>query len=127
MKILVFGAREWFHDGIIFRVLSKLPKDTILVHGGAHGADRIAARIAEKLGFDVRPYPIPGEDWDQYGKAAGHMRNARMLQHENPDKAGVGIDKAFGFSTHDQNRGTRDMANKLWEANVRFEILFPPV
>lgn len=131
MKVLVFGSREWFWDGVIYRVLSKLPKDTILVNGGARGADKIADRIGRELGFDVREYPIAPEEWELHGKVAGHLRNARMLEKEHPDAAGVKIDKAFGFSagpvTKDKNKGTHDMAEKLWAASVRFEILFPPV
>jgi hypothetical protein len=127
VKILVFGSREWLWDGIIYRILSKLPKDTVLVHGGAHGADRLAGQVGKSLGFEIREYPIPDEDWEEYGKAAGHRRNARMLSEEHPDKNGIRIDKAFGFSTHHENRGTRDMAHKLWVAKVRFEILFPPI
>jgi len=125
MKILVFGAREFFHAGVILRVLSKLPKDTILVNGGARGADIIADRIGRELGFTVRSYPIPSEEWTQYGFAAGPLRNKRMLQSEHPDSDGVRIDKAYGFSTGHKNKGTRDMASKLWEAKIRFEILSP--
>jgi len=128
MKVLVFGSREWVWDGIIYRILSKLAKlDRItLVHGGARGADRIADRIGKELGFEVREYPITKTDWDRLGKKAGPRRNAVMLLEEHPDKDGVCIDKGFGFSTSGLvNRGTRDMADKLWKERIRFEILFP--
>lgn len=124
MKVLVFGSREWLWDGVIYRLLSKLPKDTILVNGYAPGADRIADKIGRQLGFDVRPYPA---NWDKLGLAAGPIRNAEMLKSEHPDKKGVRLDKGFGFSTGRQNKGTHDMAEKLWEAKIRFEIFFPPV
>lgn len=131
MKVLIFGSREWCFDGVIYRVMSKLPAGTIIVNGGARGADRISSRIGRELGFEIREYPITSEEWDQFGKAAGHLRNAKMLEKEHPDTAGVKLDKAFGFSvgpvTKDKNRGTHDMAEKLWAASVRFEILFPAV
>lgn len=122
MKVLVFGSRAWVDEGMIYRVLSKLPKDTILVTGFARGADQIADRIGRKLGFDVRAYPA---DWDQHGNAAGPIRNAEMLAKEHPDAKGIKFDKGFGFSTGRDNKGTHDMAEKLWEARVRFEILLP--
>jgi hypothetical protein len=134
LKILVFGSREWVWDGVVYRILSKLPKDTILVHGAAHGADRIAGKIGHQLGFDVRPYPVTDQEWKEHGPVAGNLRNARMLASEHPDADGVKIDKAFGFATgpvtmkpKKQNRGTFDMSQKLWTASIRFEILFPPV
>lgn len=131
--MLVFGSREWLWDGVLYRILSKLPKDTILVHGAAKGADRIAGRIGTELGFEVRPYPVSDAEWKQHGPVAGHLRNARMLASEHPDKDGVGIDKAFGFATGPvtdnpkRNKGTFDMSKRLWAASIRFEILFPPV
>lgn len=106
---------------MIYRVLSKLPKDTILVNGGARGADLIADTIGRDLGFEVRQYPA---DWTQ-GRGAGVTRNARMLIKEHPDPAGILIDKGFGFSTNNTNKGTRDMATRLWSCRIRFEILFP--
>ena len=125
MKILVFGARDWLSDAIIFRVLSKLPDTTTLIHGAARGADETAGRIGRKLGLEIREYPISDADWREHGKKAGPMRNAQMITDEHPDSDGVLIDKAFGFSTGRQNRGTHDMAEKLWKAGIRFEILFP--
>jgi len=122
MKIIVFGSREWMDEGIIYRVLSKLPKDTILVTGYARGADRIADNIGRRLGFDVRAYPA---NWDKHGNSAGPIRNREMLAKEHPDAKGIKIDKAFGFSTGRENKGTHDMAEVLWTARIRFEILFP--
>lgn len=53
----------------------------VLHHGGAQGVDRIAAEIvAPKV--RVQEWPA---DWDTQGKAAGYLRNARMLDGANPD------------------------------------------
>jgi hypothetical protein len=130
VKILAFGSRAWNQEGIIYRVFSKLPKGTIVVHGGARGADILSDRVAKYLGFETRPYIVTPEEWEREGKAAGVNRNARMLEAEHPDANGVRIEKAFGFATgpvtKKQNRGSFDMAQRLWGASVRFEILFPP-
>lgn len=129
MKVLMFGSREWVWDGVIYRLLSKMPKDTIIVHGAARGADTIAGSIAENLGLEVRDYPA---DWYPNGpdqpmdKGAGPKRNALMLREEHPHPDGTRIDKAYGFSTGSQNKGTTDMSERLWAARIRFEILFPP-
>ena len=121
MKILVFGSREWANEPLMRQVLSKIPGKVTLVHGAAPGADSMAGRIGKELGFEVRAYPA---DWTTHGKAAGPIRNRAMLQAEHPDQEGELFVKAFGFSTGIDNKGTRDMAEVLWKAKVRFEILF---
>lgn len=126
LKILVFGSRDWVRRDTIYRVLSKLPTNTILVHGAARGADRLSGWIGESLGFDVRPYPISNEEWGEYKGFAGPRRNAIMLEKEHPCEDGIFISKGFGFSLSREDKGTSDMANKLWVAKIRHEIFFPP-
>jgi len=124
MKLLICGSREWVLTEQIYSVLSSLPPQTVIIHGGAKGADSITDDIAKSLDFEVRAYPVSQEEWKKFGKAAGVLRNERMLNSEHPDKDGVLIDKAFAFSTNYENRGTRDMVTRLWKAKVRIEILF---
>ena len=49
-----------------------------LIHGDAYGVDRIAAGLAHSKDF-FRISAFPAQ-WGQYGKAAGHKRNAVMVQ-----------------------------------------------
>lgn len=51
------------------------------MHGGAPGADQLAARAARKLGLEVEEYRA---DWGKYGRRAGMLRNLEML-NRNPD------------------------------------------
>lgn len=51
--------------------------DTVVVHGNAAGADRIAHQEAQKLGLRVEPHPA---DWQQHGKRAGIIRNLEMVE-----------------------------------------------
>jgi hypothetical protein len=55
-----------------------------LGHGRARGVDMAADRLGRALGWQVMPYPVSQREWDTYGKQAGHMRNARMLEAEQP-------------------------------------------
>ena len=110
-------------EGPIRRELSKCPPGTIVVHGAARGADTKAGFVAKELGFEIRAYPIPEEDWARIGKAAGHARNARMLKEEHPDKDGVYIDKVFAFAADFENsRGTRGMIKLAGAAEPKIEI-----
>jgi hypothetical protein len=77
--VAVTGGRdyddaEWVDE--IFRVLSLLYGASLrLIHGGAHGADSLAGDAAARYGVRVKVFPA---DWSQYGKSAGHRRNAEM-------------------------------------------------
>jgi len=52
-----------------------------LYHGAASGWDLTAAHAVERIGgWQVKAYPVTGEDWRELGRAAGHMRNGDMLR-----------------------------------------------
>lgn len=53
-----------------------------IVHGGARGADEAAGRWAESEG--IKAVAVPA-DWKKYGKAAGPIRNRKMLVDHSPD------------------------------------------
>lgn len=114
MKVLVCGSRDWFDWGPIERELAKLPPGTIIVHGGARGADTIAGEVARRLGFEVRRYPA---DWDRFGKGAGPIRNAQMLREEH--RPSEPIDMVLAFSKNfAASRGTADMVRKAEAARI---------
>lgn len=80
LVILVCGDRNWANRASIAKCLKALPLDTIILHGGARGADSIAGEEASKLGLKVEVFPA---EWDKYGPAAGPIRNIKMLDR-NP-------------------------------------------
>lgn len=82
MRVMVCGDRNWTDRQTILNRLAKLPKDTIIIEGGARGADILALSCAKELGLDVAHYPAK---WRLYGKAAGPIRNELMLEEGNPD------------------------------------------
>jgi hypothetical protein len=78
-RVVVTGSRSWDRPEAIREQLEKLSKDTVVIHGGSKGADRIADEIAKELGLTtitVRP------KWNRYGKHAGNIRNGWMLDME---------------------------------------------
>lgn len=82
-----------------------------LIHGAAHGADALAALIAQSMTYvQIEPYPA---DWDRYGKAAGPIRNQRMLDEGKPDLVLAFIDKPLS-----ESRGTADMVRRARKAGV---------
>lgn len=122
--VLVCGARDWTQRETIRSWLSKLPPGSVIVHGAARGADTIADEEARALGFEVRPYPA---DWQKHGKAAGPIRNQRMLDAEAPD-----VVLAFTFIIEQGEndpgtitRGTGDMVYRALKAGIRCTIIPP--
>ena len=84
-RYLICGGRDFADPVMMSRALASLilhPKDAVVIHGDARGADRMAATWAENHGAKVEPYPA---DWVRHGKAAGPIRNRYMLMDGRPD------------------------------------------
>ena len=77
--VLVCGSRNWQSRRTIASCLrdAKAQGFTHVVHGGCRGADAIAGEEAERLGLYV---VVVRAQWHRYGKGAGTMRNAEMLE-----------------------------------------------
>ncbi len=114
MKVLVCGDRHWSGYTVILRRLKNFPKDTVIIHGDCHGADRLAGRAAGILGLEVKPYPA---EWDKYDNAAGPIRNQQMLDEGKPDSV-----LAF-HSNLAKSKGTKDMIERARCVNIPVEII----
>lgn len=111
MRILVTGSREWVDSALVREVLSLAPQpysQHVLVHGDCpRGLDRMAARIAAELGFQVEAHPA---DWSHQGRAAGVLRNQLMVD--------LGADRCFAFMCRG-SRGTADCVRRAKSAGIR--------
>jgi hypothetical protein len=74
--VIVTGSRDWADSGPIYRALDDACP-TLVVEGGARGADAIARAWAKDSG--VRSYSF-NANWHKYGGFAGPLRNRLMLQ-----------------------------------------------
>ncbi len=81
MKVLICGSRGFDDSALIRNVLSPL-NATLVIHGGARGADQAGGFVAEQLGIDQVAYPA---NWTKYGRSAGFRRNEQMLDEAKPD------------------------------------------
>lgn len=55
---------------------------SVLIHGGARGADEGAARWGASEDLKVLAFPA---DWKTHGRAAGPIRNRKMVVDGKPD------------------------------------------
>lgn len=84
MKVIVTGGRDYDERAFVYETLDKIHANvgiTLLIQGGARGADRLALEWAKSRGIPFLTYEA---DWDTHGKAAGMIRNRQMLK-ENTD------------------------------------------
>lgn len=114
MRVLVCGDRNWQDNGAIEARLRTLPRNTTIIHGCARGADTLAGSAALRLGLSVRGFPAK---WDEYGRAAGHIRNQQMLDEGRPE-----LVIAF-HSNIAKSRGTADMLRRAKSAGLPTELL----
>lgn len=82
-----------------------------IVSGGAKGADSLAVTYAQLRGYDTIAYLA---DWKQYGKKAGFLRNATIV---NTVEAGI----AFWDG---KSKGTRDTIKKLDDSKKPYRIVY---
>ena len=84
MRLLVTGGRDFSDHDFLFTTLDRLHAEhhlTLLIHGDARGADRLASEWAKERGIEILACPA---DWKRYGRGAGPKRNRQMLD-EHPD------------------------------------------
>ncbi len=117
MRVLVCGCRDWKAvepiQEALFGISQSTDETCVLIHGDAKGADRIAAGLGYRIGWAVAAYPA---DWDQHSKAAGVIRNRKMLDEGKPD-----LVLAFWDG---KSRGTMDMISRAVRAGVLVKV-FP--
>jgi hypothetical protein len=85
MRIIVCGGRDYSNVEMLNLVLDELHAKTpvsMVIQGGAKGADDLAFRWACRTkGVSITTHHA---EWDKHGRAAGPIRNARMLE-DSPD------------------------------------------
>jgi len=109
MKLIVCGGRNYRNIHAVRHVLTAVHAKrpiTLLIEGGAKGADRLAREWAVATGV---PVATEEADWDKYGKRAGPIRNGLMLSKHMPD----------GIIAFPGGFGTDDMIAQALKAGVK--------
>lgn len=116
--VLVFGGREYEEADKVFKELDRLDKkrhiDAIL-QGWARGADVLGEAWAAKRQRICICVPA---EWLKYRKAAGPIRNLRMLDLFVPN---------FAMGFHDDiknSKGTKNMAERCEKRGFKLKTFF---
>ena len=116
MKVLVCGGRDYVDDPPILKQeldalhASRRGPITLIIHGGASGADTLGGMWAKE---NKVPMLVFYADWKTHGKAAGPIRNQRMLQDG-------GIDLVIACPG---GRGTDDMIRRATKIGLKAIML----
>jgi hypothetical protein len=110
MRVVVYGGRNFDDRRAAYAILDRLHLRTpfsVVIHGDYRGADWLARDWARARGVPDEPYPA---EWKLLRKAAGPIRNARMVTEGRPD---FGVEFPGGD-------GTADMRAKLAQAGIPY-------
>jgi len=113
VRLLICGDRKWDNYGSIANKLRALRKKCgitlTVITGGCEGADMLADDAAQRMGIDRVMFPA---NWEGRGKAAGPIRNQKMLDWCKPNLV-------WAFH-HDltKSKGTKDMVVRSRKAKI---------
>jgi hypothetical protein len=114
MRALICGGRDFKNVAFIWTRLDKIHAErpiSAIIQGGASGVDEIAAEWAKtKRGLERY---VCRADWEKHGRAAGPLRNARMLEW----KPNVVIAFPGGRGTANMVKQARDAGVEVIEIN----------
>lgn len=109
MKVAVIGSRTFDNYDEVKNTLSTL-KISLLVSGGAKGADSLGERYAKENNIETK---IFHPDWDKYGKRAGFLRNSDIINEAE-------LIVAFWDG---QSKGTKDSIDKALKSDKKLLII----
>ena len=85
-RVIVAGSRS-FNDYATLQMVcdnllakKKQTHNIVVISGTARGADTLGEQYAHERGYTIERFPA---DWQQYGKAAGPIRNRLMADNAN--------------------------------------------
>lgn len=111
MKLLVTGSRNYKSYKSVIDYITKT-QPSLVIQGGAPGADTLAKIAAANLGIQTATYEA---NWNKLGKSAGFIRNKQMLEFSKPDQAVAFWD---GVSP-----GTKNMIELINASGIALEII----
>jgi hypothetical protein len=113
LRVLVCGSRFYTDYRKVLEQLKRLDVGLVIA-GGCRGADYLAVKAARECGLSYVEFPA---DWQKFGKAAGPIRNAKMLKEGKPD---------FVLVFHPDiasSKGSKHMLSLVKKARVPFLIV----
>lgn len=119
MRVLICGGTDFRDYALLRRKCDELIPESVsveIVSGGARGADTMAERYAAAKGYGLSAFEAK---WSLYGKAAGPIRNRKMIDYICEDNERIVIAFWNGSS-----RGTMNTIVTALRLGLRVEIIY---
>lgn len=113
--LLEDNVREWVLDVYLEHYGSKTNTKIEIISGKAKGADTLGEQFANEYDYFVKEFPA---DWNQYGKAAGPIRNRQMAEYAAQADKGV----LFAF-WNGKSRGTKSMIDLAKQYGLEVHVV----
>ncbi len=122
MRVLIAGSRYWKNKDLVYEELEKIHeghadgfgKVDVVIEGGCAGGDLCGRRAAQLLGIPTMTFLA---SWDNFGKAAGPIRNGWMIKFGQPDFALLFTDDIY------YSWGTKNMKEQLEKENIPYKVV----
>ena len=111
MKIGVVGSRDFDDYKKLEKELNKIEGITVIVSGGAKGADTLAREFAEKNDIKLTEFK---PDYEQYGRGAPIRRNKEIVEYS---------DQIIAF-WDGESKGTKNTIDIAERENKRVTIIW---
>lgn len=112
-RVIIAGGRD-FND---FRKLSEVcmymlqnKSNVEIVSGTCKGADKLGEQFAKFAGHSLKQFPA---SWDEFGKAAGFLRNKEMAEYAD----------ALIVFWDGQSKGTKHMIDLATKMNLKVKLV----
>ncbi len=118
MRTIVCGGRHYADREYLYIMLDTIHRAepiTHLIAGGQTGADMLAVKWAKTRSVPFTEFPVSDDEWNTFGRAAGPMRNHRMIVEGKPSR----------LIAFPGDKGTADMTRKA-KAALLTVVVVPP-
>lgn len=110
MKLGIVGSRDFNDYEFLKKSLESVKnKVTLVVSGGAKGADSLGERWANENNIPVKIF-LP--DWNKHGKSAGYKRNVQIVDES---------DWIVAYQVNN-SKGTQHSINLAYEKGKRVRV-----
>ena len=115
MRVLVCGGRDFSDYEMVKRCMALIHDVSIVIQGGARGADELGKRWAIDSGVHYAEVPAY---WDLLGRGAGPARNRAMLLL----KPELVVAFAGGRGTAHMMEAARRAGVTVWDTSQQFTV-----
>lgn len=113
-KLAIVGSRTFSDqekmDGVMKDYIESHGKPSLVISGGAKGADTLGRLWAQRKGIPIKEF-IP--NWSKYGKMAGIHRNSDIVDN---------CDHLIAFQVNN-SQGTQDSINKANKRKIHVLVI----